>query len=68
VPPEVIGDALADAYNALHDEGLSLFPEAHETLDAKKVGRRHGLKLQSRRVIAEGHWDAVGIRYNTSIH
>jgi putative hydrolase of the HAD superfamily len=24
VPPEVIGDALADAYNALHDEELSL--------------------------------------------
>jgi hypothetical protein len=32
VPPEEIGDALADAYNALHDEELSLFPEAHETL------------------------------------
>jgi hypothetical protein len=27
----------------------------------------HGVKLQSRRVIAEGHWDAVGIRYNASI-
>jgi hypothetical protein len=24
VPPEAIGDALADAYNALHDEELSL--------------------------------------------
>jgi hypothetical protein len=24
---------LADAYNALHDEELSLFPDAHETLD-----------------------------------
>ena len=32
VPPEAIGDALADAYNALHDEELSLFPDAHETL------------------------------------
>jgi len=28
----------------------------------------HGVKLQSRRVIAEGHWDAVGIRYNASIN
>ena len=27
----------------------------------------HGVKLQSRRVIAEGHWDAMGIRYNASI-
>jgi len=25
VPPEAVGDALADAYNALHDEELSLF-------------------------------------------
>jgi putative hydrolase of the HAD superfamily len=31
-----IGDALADAYNALHDEELSLFPDAHETLDRLK--------------------------------
>ena len=36
VPPESVGDALADAYNALHDEELSLFPEAHETLDRLK--------------------------------
>jgi hypothetical protein len=36
VPPQEIGDALADAYNALHDEELSLFPEAHETLDRLK--------------------------------
>ena len=28
----------------------------------------HGVKFQSRRVIAEGHWDAVGIRYNASIN
>jgi len=33
VPSETIGDALADAYSALHDEELSLFPDAHETLD-----------------------------------
>ena len=36
VPPEAVGDALADAYNALHDEELSLFPDAHETLDRLK--------------------------------
>jgi hypothetical protein len=36
VPTEAIGDALADAYNALHDEELSLFPDAHETLDRFK--------------------------------
>jgi putative hydrolase of the HAD superfamily len=30
--PEAIGDALADAYSALHDEELSLFSDAHETL------------------------------------
>jgi hypothetical protein len=38
VPTEAIGDALADAYNALHDEELSLFPDAHETLD-RPIGR-----------------------------
>jgi phosphoglycolate phosphatase-like HAD superfamily hydrolase len=43
VPPEAIGDALADAYNALHDEELSsLFPDAHETLDRLK---EFGVKL-----------------------
>jgi hypothetical protein len=42
VPTEVIGDALADAYNALHDEELSLFPDAHETLDRLK---ELGIKL-----------------------
>jgi putative hydrolase of the HAD superfamily len=31
VPPEAVGNALADAYNALHDEELSMFPDAHET-------------------------------------
>jgi hypothetical protein len=35
VPTEAIGDALADAYNALHDEELSLFPDAHETCRAE---------------------------------
>src|SRR5205085_1081957 len=42
MPPEAIGDALADAYNALHDEELSLFPDAHETLDRLK---QLGIKL-----------------------
>ncbi len=39
MPSEAIGKALADAYNALHDEELTLFPDAHETLDRlKEVG------------------------------
>jgi hypothetical protein len=42
VPTEAIGDALADAYNALHDEELSLFPDAHENLDRLK---ELGIKL-----------------------
>ena len=42
MPPEAIGDALADAYNALLDEELSLFPDAHETLDRLK---ELGIKL-----------------------
>jgi putative hydrolase of the HAD superfamily len=36
VPPEEIGDTLADAYNALHDEELTMFPDAHATLDRLK--------------------------------
>jgi putative hydrolase of the HAD superfamily len=36
VPSEAIGDALADAYSALHDQELSLFPDAHDTLDRLK--------------------------------
>jgi putative hydrolase of the HAD superfamily len=36
VPPQAIGDALADAYNALHDEELAMFPDAHKTLDRLK--------------------------------
>jgi len=36
VPCEAVGDALADAYNALHDEELSMFPDAHATLDRLK--------------------------------
>ena len=44
MPPEAVGDALADAYNALHDEELSMFPDAHETLDRLK---ELGVKLSS---------------------
>jgi putative hydrolase of the HAD superfamily len=36
VPAQSVGDALADAYNALHDEELAMFPDAHETLDRLK--------------------------------
>jgi putative hydrolase of the HAD superfamily len=40
VPPEAVGDALADAYNALHDEELSLFPDAHQVgADHERGGR-----------------------------
>jgi putative hydrolase of the HAD superfamily len=42
VPSEAIGNALADACNALHDKELSLFPDAHETLDRLK---ELGIKL-----------------------
>jgi len=36
VPTQAVGDAMADAYNALHDEELAMFPDAHETLDKLK--------------------------------
>ena len=36
VPPKAVGDSLAEAYNALHDAELSMFPDAHETLDRLK--------------------------------
>ena len=42
VPSQAIGDAMADAYNALHDEELAMFLDAHETLDALK---EHGVRL-----------------------
>jgi hypothetical protein len=35
---------LADAYNALHDEELSMFPDAYETLDRLK---ELGVKMSS---------------------
>lgn len=44
VPQQSIGDAMADAYNALHDEELAMFPDAHETLDRlKELGVRLAL-------------------------
>jgi putative hydrolase of the HAD superfamily len=36
VPSQAVGDAMAAAYNALHDEELAMFPDAHETLDRLK--------------------------------
>jgi len=36
VPAQAVGDAMADAYNALHDAELAMFPDAHETLDRLK--------------------------------
>jgi putative hydrolase of the HAD superfamily len=36
VPAQAVGNAMADAYNALHDEELAMFPDAHETLDRLK--------------------------------
>jgi putative hydrolase of the HAD superfamily len=36
VPAQSVGDAMAGAYNALHDEELAMFPDAHETLDRLK--------------------------------
>jgi putative hydrolase of the HAD superfamily len=42
VPAQSVGDAMADAYNALHDEELAMFPDAHETLDELKI---RGVKL-----------------------
>ena len=35
-PPRGVGDAMADAYNALHDEELAMFPDAYETIDRLK--------------------------------
>ncbi len=36
LPAPAVGDAIADAYNALHDEELAMFPDAHDTLDRLK--------------------------------
>jgi putative hydrolase of the HAD superfamily len=36
VPERVLLDTIADAYNALHDAELRLFPDAHETLHRLK--------------------------------
>src|SRR3984885_8418414 len=44
VPGQSVGEAMADAYNALHDEELAMFPDAHETLDRlKELGVRLAL-------------------------
>ena len=42
IPPQEIGNAMADAYQALHEAELEMFPDAHETLDALKD---RGVKL-----------------------
>src|SRR5580693_653065 len=36
IPAQAVGDAMADAYNALHDAELAMFPDAHATLDRLK--------------------------------
>jgi FMN phosphatase YigB (HAD superfamily) len=36
VPRAAVAAALAEAYNALHIEELSMFPDAHETFDRLK--------------------------------
>jgi putative hydrolase of the HAD superfamily len=36
IPAQAVGDAMADAYNALHDEELAMFPDVHATLDRLK--------------------------------
>lgn len=42
VPQPLLGDAIADRYNALHDAELRLFPGAHETLHRLK---QQGVRL-----------------------
>jgi putative hydrolase of the HAD superfamily len=42
VPAHAVGEAMADAYQALHDEELAMFPDAHETLDELK---QRGVRL-----------------------
>ncbi|HXP03171.1 MAG TPA: HAD family hydrolase [Stellaceae bacterium] len=42
MPAQSVGNAMADAYNALHDEELAMFPDAHETLDELK---QRGVRL-----------------------
>jgi putative hydrolase of the HAD superfamily len=37
VPGQAISDAIAEAYDALHEAELRLFPGAHETVDALKA-------------------------------
>jgi putative hydrolase of the HAD superfamily len=42
VPIQSVGDAMADAYQALHEEELAMFPDAHATLDELK---QRGVRL-----------------------
>ena len=42
MPPAAVGDALADAYNALHVEELSIFPDAHAM--PVRSGATHSLR------------------------
>jgi putative hydrolase of the HAD superfamily len=37
VPGKVVSDAIADAYNALHEAELRMFPGAHETVDGLRA-------------------------------
>jgi len=44
VPPQRVGDLIADRFTAMREEGVSLFPGAHETLDRlKQLGVRLAL-------------------------
>ena len=42
VPGRAVSDALADAYNAMHEAELRMFPGAHETVDGL---RERGVRL-----------------------
>ena len=67
VPPEAIGDVLADAYNALHDEELSLFLDAHETLDRlKKLGERPRIAQFSQGKLIKGDGHSLSLQLGRS--
>jgi hypothetical protein len=66
VPPAAVGDALAEAYNVLHIEELSMFPDAHETLDRlKELGVKLALitngaaESQRAKVVRFSPWNTV---------
>ena len=59
MPPETIGDALADAYNALHDEELAMFPDAHSrparhTLTSRDFAAPMQIQCDLMAVLGEG--------------